>query len=144
MNSLSPVLLSADNTKHPKEDTFIKDEDRVEFVEGSFKHRMSRVAANNAENLWPAVIVFWFAKTVCELGINPQYNKSEYDNAPLEKFLTGIMWTFLVARIAHTTFYVLGINGPIPFRSLAFGVGFFCVTVAACTIPFSLSKFYKV
>jgi len=132
-----PIFLSIDKSKHPKEDAFITEAERTPFDESSAGHRWSLIANNNAQNLWQGVLVFLVSKTCVERGIG-LLNVS--DNVGMYKFLTAMMWLFTICRVLHTLFYKLGINGPVPVRSLSFGIGNLAVWSAAVLIPIALSN----
>jgi hypothetical protein len=136
-----PIYLSADNSKHPPEDTFIKEDDRKPLVEGSSGHRWAAIARNNSENLWQGVIVMIVANMAVYRGTSPTFNVNKKDNAGMYTFLTVLIYIFILCRFGHNACYKFGINGPVPFRSIFYFIGNLAVWAAAILILVACSQF---
>jgi len=137
-----PIYLSVDVSKHPKEDEkYFPEEARKPLAENSSASRWAGIARNNAENLWQGVIVFLVSKGCVERGSSPFYNEDKSDNKGYYKFLTAMMYLFVVCRISHTVCYKMGINAPVPVRSICFFLANIAVWCSAIMIPITMSKF---
>jgi len=136
-----PVFLSVDLSKHLAEDTFIKEEDKKPLLEGSAGHRWACIARNNAENLWQGVIVMIASSMAVSRGNSLYYNVDMKDNKGMFKLLTAMMYTFIVCRTLHTVFYKLGLNAPVPLRTLSFAIGNLAVWIAAVLIPIACATY---
>lgn len=136
-----PILLSVDLSKRLPEDN-VKEEAKAPLLEGSPGDRWARIAKNNSENLWQGVVVFIVATTFVRNGAAFQPIPFVTDSGPATRFLTAMMWIFLVSRIAYTICFRLAIQTPLPFRSIFWGFGTLSVLFGSFMIPYSLSQWY--
>jgi uncharacterized MAPEG superfamily protein len=100
---------------------------------GSLADRLRRIANNNAENIWQAIIVFYAANQYA-------YGLVTTDNTILLQFLTGDMYAFLLFRVVYFVLYYKGINGTPPLRTIVFMGALLSSLFALCTIPYCVSQ----
>jgi len=135
-----PIYLSVDLSKHLAEDG-IKEEDKKPLLEGSAGHRWACIARNNGENLWQGVIVMIASSMAVSRGTSPTYNVDKKDNKGMFKLLTAMMYLFIVCRTLHTVCYKLGLNAPVPLRSLCYAIGNLAVWIAVVLIPIACATY---